>query len=73
MRLKAAIVKIPVAKVLAPTTRVRTAAEILRARGLVEVMGFVAKLVAIAWVRLYNPKAKPPAIAAPVRDLKGLG
>jgi hypothetical protein len=73
IRLKAAIAKTPVARVLAPTTRVRTAAEILRARGLVEARGFVAKLVAIAWVRLYKPKANPPAIAAPVRDLKGLG
>lgn len=58
---------------LAPTTKVLTAAEILKAKGLVEDRGLVAKLVAIAWVSLYNPKAKVPAIKAPVRDLKGLG
>jgi hypothetical protein len=73
MRLKAAIAKIPVAMVLAPTTKVRTAAEILKARGLVEAMGLVAKLVEIVWVSLYNPIANVPAINAPVREFKGLG
>jgi hypothetical protein len=45
------MLKIPVARVLTPTTRVRTKTDILMAVGLLELIGFSAKVWAMDEVR----------------------
>lgn len=65
-RPKAAKQKIPVAKVIKPTTKVLKATEILRANWLSEVKGCSAKDRAMSLDILANGKAKTPANSAPL-------
>lgn len=62
-----------VARVLMPTTRVRTATLMFKTVGLLECRGLSAKFWAMDEVSVERANVNPPAINAPVKQRKGVG